>query len=257
MTLVARLHRPGIGAWLRLIQAEARMVIRDTAGLLVPLGMPLLILTMQAVSIDEADQPLGRGLTVLDVYVLPIVLVMVITMSAVLNMPSFLATYRQTRLLRRIAVTPASPSMVLGAQIIVSFLQISIGIAAALLLAGTAFGAQLPLHLPAAILAVLAICAAMYAIGMVVASISPTPNASVAWGLVTFLGLGALGGMFGPVENLPGALASIGSWLPFGAGVDALQAAWLGESVPWESWLSLGVTTVLGTVVSALLFRWE
>ena len=59
------------------------------------------------------------------------------------------------------------------------------------------------------------------------------------------------------IENLPEPLAEIGSWLPFGATVEAFQSTWLGETVAWENWGSLGATTVLGVGVASALFRWE
>lgn len=254
-TIQAR--RPGMNAWLRLTQAEAKMVIRDTAGLIIPLGMPLLILVMQAISFDDLGQEIAPGVTVLDHYLLPVVIAMVVATVGVINMPSFLASYRKMKILRRLAVTPASPSMVLIAQMVVSLIQVLIGVVVAFAVAMIFFDANLPQNTVMAVLVLLAVCAAMYGIGMIVASTAPTPNASVALGLIAFFGLAALGGMFGPVENLPDPLAEIAAWLPFGAAVEAFQSTWAGEAVAWENWLVLGASTLLGGAIAAALFRWE
>lgn len=257
MTTTIQARRPGPKAWLKLIQAEARMTARDTAGLIVPLGMPLLILVMQAISFEDLDQEVAPDVTVLDYYLLPVVMTIVVTAIAVINMPSFLATYRKTKLLRRLAVTPASPSMVLAAQFVVSFLQVLLGIAVAFAVAMMFFDANLPQSLLLAVAVLLAACAAMYGVGMIVASIAPTPNSSVAIGLIFFFGLAALGGMFGPVEYLPETLAEIAGWLPFAAAVEAFQSAWVGEAVDAQNWIVLGATAVLGAGVAGALFRWE
>lgn len=66
-----------------------------------------------------------------------------------------------------------------------------------------------------------------------------------------------LGGMFGPTENLPDALQTVSSWLPFGAAVEAFQSAWLGESVEMQNWLVLGGSAVVGAAVAGALFRWD
>src|SRR5690606_15357682 len=58
--IVAR--RPGLGAWLTMIQCEIKMVVRDTAGLVVPIGLPLLILVMSAST--AAEQVVINGRTV-------------------------------------------------------------------------------------------------------------------------------------------------------------------------------------------------
>jgi len=240
---------------LTLIACEAKMVARDTAGLIVPIGLPLLILVTSAFS--AGSEEIVDGMTALDLFVMPLVLVVVVASIGMINMPSFLAYYRRSGILRRLAVTPASPAMVLAAQAIVSVLQAAIGIALAFVVASLGFGANPPRD-PWAALGVIALTmAAMYAIGMIVAAIAPTPNSAVAIGLVAFFIVGALGGMFGGRQALPGPLAEVGGWLPFGAAVDALSAAWAGAAIHVGHLLSLGVTVAVGVVIAALLFRWE
>lgn len=254
-TLTAQ--RPGFNAWLRMIQAEARMVARDTSGMITPLGLPLILMVMMSLASGDTSQEVGPGVTVLDYYLMTVVIVMVITVVAVLNMPSFLATYRKTKVLRRLAVTPASPAMVLVAQMIVSLLQVLVGVALALGAGMLFFDANLPNSILTAIVVLLVACLALYGVGMIVASVARTPNAATALGLVVFLGLAAFGGMFIPVENLPDTMQAISHWLPYAAAVEGLQSAWLGEAVDPQNRLVLGGTTVLGAAVAAMLFRWE
>lgn len=103
---------PGLKALAGLIKAETRMVIRDTAGLIVPLGLPLLILVMSA-STTSTQVAGTTGLTGLETLVLPLVFALVMTTIGVVNLPSLLAYYRRSRILRRLAVMPVSPVMVL------------------------------------------------------------------------------------------------------------------------------------------------
>lgn len=252
---VVEARGPGLRSMLILIGCEAKMVARDTAGLIVPLGLPLLILLTSAFT--AGDEEIVNGRTALDLFVLPLVLVMVIATIGIINMPSFLAYYRRSGILRRLAVTPASPAMVLVAQVIVSVIQAIIGIALALLVAFLFFGANPPIHLGVALGVALLAMAALYSVGMIVAAIAPTPNSAVAIGLVGFFALGALGGMFGGKDALPRPVADVGGLLPFGAAVDSLSAAWAGMAVDPAQLLSLGVTIIIGAVVAALLFRWE
>jgi ABC-2 type transport system permease protein len=248
-------RRPGPAAWLALIRCETKMVVRDTAGLVVPIGLPLLILVMN--SSAAGDQVVGNGRTALDVHVLPLVLTIVMATIGIVNMPSFLAYYRRSGILRRLAVTPASPAMVLVAQVVVSLLQTVIGIGAALAVAMLVFDANLPARPVTAIGGALLAMAAMYALGMIVAALAPTPNSAVAIGLVAFFALGALGGLFGGRDALPDALARLGEWLPFGATVEVLRAAWAGAAIQPVHLFSLAATVVLGGVISAAFFRWD
>lgn len=248
-------HRPGPDAWLTLIVSEAKMVSRDTAGLIVPLGLPLLILLMSASA--AGSEVLVGNHTALEIFVLPLVITLVVATIGIVNMPSFLAYYRRAGILRRLAVTPASPSMVLVAQGVVSVLQAVLGLALAVAVAMLGFGANPPDRILVAVGVFLLATVAMYALGMVVASVAPTPNSAVAIGLVLFFALGAMGGLFGGTQALPEALADISAWLPFGAAVEALGAAWVGADIAVENIVSLVVTTVLGITVAASLFRWE
>ncbi|MEO3795022.1 ABC transporter permease [Nonomuraea sp. B10E15] len=248
-------RRPGLGSWLTLIRCEARMVVRDTAGLVVPIGLPLLVLVMNASS--AGGEVVVNGRTVLDLYVLPLVLAIIIATIGVVNMPSFLAYYRRAGILRRLSVTPASPAMVLIAQAAVSALQTIIGIGAALAVAVLVFDANLPLRPVTALGLLLLATAAMYAVGMIVAAVAPTPNSAVAIGLVAFFALGALGGLFGSRESLPETLAMVGEWLPFGATVEVLSNAWAGTPIEPLHLVSLSVTVLVGGAVSAAFFRWD
>ncbi len=255
MSTAVDTHRPGAAAWLTLTVCEAKMVARDTAGLVVPIGLPLLILIMSASS--ASSEIVANGRSVLDVFVLPLVFTIIIATIGVINMPSFLAYYRRTGILRRLSVTPASPAMVLVAQVVVSVLQTLVGLTAALVVATVFFDARLPVHLGTAVGVFVLSMAAMYAVGMIVAAISPTPNSAVAIGLVAFFALGATGGLFGSRDALPDPVATIGEWLPFGASVEAMSAAWAGNPADPAHFVALGVTIVVGVVVAAALFRWE
>ena len=126
-------RRPGPGAWLAMIQCEIKMVARDTAGLVVPIGLPLLILLSAS---PAAEHVVVNGRTALDVHVLPLVFTIVMATIGIVNLPSFLALYRRTGILRRLSVTPASPAMVLVAQVVVSALQTLAGVGAAFTVAG-------------------------------------------------------------------------------------------------------------------------
>lgn len=251
-----RVFRPGARAWVAMVAAEARMVTRDTAGLVVPIALPMLFLVMNGLGSSTEPLPGAGGMSVFDLYVLPLILVIGVATIGVVNMPSFLSYYRKSGVLRRLGVTPASPVMILVAQLVVSVLQTALGVALAIAVAVLGFGAHLP-NRPWLGLAVFALAAAaMYAVGLLVASIAPSPNAAVAIGLGSFFALGAVGGMFGSPENLPDGVARLGELLPFGAAVRALSATWLGEVPASTHVLALVGTILVCGLLSARLFRW-
>ncbi|WP_430593105.1 ABC transporter permease [Humidisolicoccus flavus] len=249
--------RPGLRAWRLLIVAELKMVLRDTAGLLLPLGLPLLILVMNGLGDGVQTVVEGTGgRTIFDLYVMPLTFAIIIASIGVINMPSFLTYYRRAGILQRLAVTPASPSMVLIAQVAVSVLQALVGIGLALGVAILAFGIRPPVQLWAAIGAVALAAAAMYSIGMLIAALAPTPNSAIAIGLVLFFGMGATGGMFGPATMLPELLATVGEFMPFGAAIAAISGPWGGGAFELQPVLVLTAWILVCNLVAARWFRW-
>lgn len=253
--------RPGIDAWWRLTLTEGKLVARDTAGLVIPLGMPVLIMVMAGLGITEEDRAASagafNGMSVLEGYIVPLTLAMVVAIIGMVNMPSFLATYRRYGILRRLSATPANPLMVLVAQVLVSLAQTIVGVGIAVGTAMVAFDLEAPAGLVATVGSVLLAAFAMYGVGMIVAAVSPTPNSSVAIGLVAFFATMALGGGFGNRDALPERLAEVGGYLPYGAGLDVIGAAWVGESADGAQLLALAVTAVVGALVGVRLFRWQ
>lgn len=253
--------RPGPDAWLRMILTEGRLVARDTAGLIIPIGLPLLIMVMASLGLSDGTraEPTAafRGRTALEGYVVPMTLSMVVAVIGMVNMPSFLATYRRHGILRRLATTPASPVMVLIAQVVVSMVQTIVGVGLAVLVAGFAFDLRAPANLVLTFSAIVLTALAMYGVGVLVAAVSPTANSSVAIGLVVFFVTMALGGGFGGRAGLPETAADIGRHLPFGAGLDVISAAWVGAPLEVGQLIALAVTAALGTLVGVRLFRWQ
>ncbi|GIE98742.1 ABC transporter permease [Paractinoplanes rishiriensis] len=234
--------------WRLLVGAELKTVSRDTAGLIIPIALPLLVLVGNALNLPA--ESLAR-------YVVPLVLVIVIATIGLVNMPSVLATYRTTGVLRRLAVTPVRPEAVLGAHLTAGGVQILGGVLLAAAVAVAGFGAAAPADLLVTAGVILLTTVAMFAGGLLIAAVAPTVNAALAIGLLVFFGLGGVGGMFGPVTNLPGWLARVGEALPFGAAVRALTAAWTGGGPAWGSLLALAACTVVCGFTATRFFRWS
>ncbi|GAA0587557.1 ABC transporter permease [Actinomadura livida] len=250
-------YRPPARAWAMLTWTEAKLVARDTAGLVIPLGLPMLIMVMSGLGAEGAGTERFRGLPALDAFVVPMTMVMVVALIGLVNMPAVLATYRRTGVLRRLAVTPAHPLMVLAAQVLASLAQVLAGVLAALLAARLLFGASMPRGALTAVGVFCLVTATMYALGMLVAAVAPSANAAVALGLVGFFLTMALGGGFGPRDNLPDPLATLGEYLPYGAGVEALSAAWTGVPPDLAHIGALAGTAALAGAVAAKAFRWD
>ncbi len=243
-------------AWGQMFLAEARMIVRDTSGLIIPVGLPTLLMVMNGLG-QDADQVLPDGSTVMNAIIMPLTITMVVALVGVVNMPSFLSMYRKYGVLRRLAVTPVRPALILVAQMLVSLAQVLIGVGLMVAIGGAFFGVTLPVSLGWALLVGALLLAAMYGIGTLVAALAPTVNAAIALGLVAFFLMLALGGGFGPIAALPEVLQTVGQALPYGAGNAALAAAWVGEQPEPQHLVALGAWAVVTGGLAARLFRWS
>lgn len=254
--MTATTHRPPARAWAMLTWTEAKLVARDTPGMIIPLGLPILIMVMNGLGSGGGEERF-RGLPALDAYVVPLTLVMVVALIGLVNMPAVLAAYRRSGVLRRLSVTPAHPLMVLVAQVLASLGQALVGVALALAVGRLAFGVSAPRGALIAAGVFCLVTVAMYALGMLVAAVAPSANGAVAIGLTVFFLTMAVGGGFGPRENLPDPLATLGGHLPYGAGVQALSDAWTGVTPDPSHLAALAVTAVLAGGAAAKAFRWD
>lgn len=250
-------YRPSARAWALLTWTEAKLVTRDIAGLVIPLFLPMLIMVMYGLGANGEGTERFRGVPAFDAYVVPMTLVMVVAIIGMVNMPAVLAAYRVSGVLRRLEVTPAHPAMILVAQMAAALVQVLVGVVLALLVARLAFDMSMPRDPLPAIGVFCLVTVTMYALGMLVAAIAPTTNAAVAIGLVLFFATMALGGGFGPRENLPDDLAALGEHLPYGAGLEALSATWMGVAPDLWHLAALAGAAVLAGAAAAKTFRWS
>lgn len=244
-------------AWFTMARTEARLVTRDTAGLLLPIALPPLFMVMNASGGNTEPAAIFDGLSPMDAVIVPGTLVMIVAMLGIINVPSFLAGYRQHGVLRRLSATPARPAMVLVSQVVVNLALGLVGMAIALAIASLAFGIDGPRSFAWAGSSLALGALALYATGLLVAAVARTANAALAIGLVAFFAMMASGGGMLPSEMLPSMVTRVGQLLPYGAALQALRDGWAGQA---PSTLHLGVmlvAAVVGPLAASRVFRWQ
>jgi ABC-2 type transport system permease protein len=241
----------------RLTATETKLFFREPAGVFFAVAFPpvLLVILGSIPAMREPDKALG-GLRVIDLYV-PIIVAMAIATFAVSGLPQLFATYREKGVLRRMRTTPVTPVVMLGAQLLMATLM-SVSVMVVVLAIGrVAFDVDLPRQ-PLAYLVGYVLCAlAMFAIGLLVASLAPSGKGAGAIGTVLFFPILFFGGLWAPRATMSDLLRRISDFTPLGAGVQSLQDAAAGH---WPQLLHIGVMagwTILAGGLAARYFRWE
>ncbi|MFG3494744.1 ABC transporter permease [Streptomyces sp. NPDC047928] len=239
------------------LRTEARLFRREPGSLFWVVGAPtvLLVILGSIPSFREPSDDLG-GLRVIDMYV-PASVLFALTMAGLQALPPVLTGYRERGILRRMSVTPARPSALLTAQLVVHAV---VALASALLvvvLGRLAFGVRLPEQPAGYLLALLCATAAALSLGVAVCAVSRTQKIATALGSAVFFPSMFTAGVWLPVQAMPDTLQRIVHLTPFGAASEALAGA---ASGAWPGWTHLGVLvlwTALLTGAAARWFRWE
>ncbi|RVU20458.1 ABC transporter permease [Streptomyces antnestii] len=235
------------------LRTELRLFGREPAGLFWIVVFPtvLLVILGSIPSFREADKSLG-GIRLVDAYV-PVTVLLAMIMSGLQSMPPVITGYRERGILRRMSTTPVRPAALLGAQMGIHGAAALCSAVLSLAVGRIAFGVPLPRHAAGYLLAlVLAVLVAL-ALGALVSALSRTTKISNAIGSVVFFPMMFCAGVWLPVQAMPGALAHIVAYSPFGAAAEALGQAAAGD---WPSWSHLGVLAVWTLLLSGAASRW-
>ena len=99
--------------------------------------------------------------------------------------------------------------------------------------------------------------AAIFAIGLWIASFARSANVANAIGQVLFYPMMFFAGLYFPREMMPDVLRHISDWTPLGAAVNALQTAAEGSFPSAQALLVMAGYAVVFGAVAVKQFKWE
>jgi len=246
------------GLW-KLTWIEFKVFMREPLGAFGTIGVPGLIFVVlgHVRSLRfGSPSPVASGLPPGNV---PILVALLIAISAVLSLITIVSIYREGGILKRLRATPLRPQTILSAHVIVKLL-LTAATLALMFLAGKRYfppGAHVPWF--SFTIALLISTWSILSVGFVIASIVPTARFAQPIGAVLLYPMIALSGLFVPVSNLPPVLRFVAQGLPLTYAVHLLQGIWAGDR--WLAHLgdiaALTVLFLLFTAISAKIFRWE
>jgi ABC-2 type transport system permease protein len=231
-----------MSALLRLSLTELRLRARDTGTVFFMAAFPLLLLVLNA----------GGGRA--ERYV-PGYIAMILAIGGLGALPGIVATYRERRVLRRLATTPVAPVTLLAAQLVAQVAAAAAGSALLVSVGAFAYGMGLPTHPGQLLLAFAASAMALCALGFLTAAVAPNARAAEAIGLVIFFPMLFLSGAAVPRGALSSTLAHLGAHLPLGYAVTVLDQGWSGGLHAFPL-LVLAAIIVAAAALAARLFRW-
>ena len=241
----------------KIVLNEARLAWRLPAGLIFGVAVPLLLVIIFG-EIPGMHQPQASmgGLTLFPVYV-PILIAMAIAILGLISLPAALVSYRDQGILRRLSTTPVPPSWVLAGQLVINFCIAMTSLLIVIVVGIVAFGLDVPQNPGALVLSIVLSIAALFAIGLSIASAARSGVAARAIGAGAFYPLLFFAGMWLPRAMMPGVLQGISNFTPLGASVQAMQDSMQGQFPPAESLLVLVGYALVFAFIARRFFRWE
>ncbi|GAA0913461.1 ABC transporter permease [Nonomuraea longicatena] len=230
-------------AFAHLSATELRLLGRDPGSLFFMVAFPLMLLFLNSGSKTPGN-------------FIPGYLAMILAIGGMAALPGIVATYRERKVLRRLATTPMSPLALLAAQVAA---QLVMGLGGAILVVGVgmaALGVQAPDNPAALALAFFMSSLMTCSIGFVIAAVAPRARVADLLGLLVMFPMIFLSGAAVPRSGLPDTVRALGEYLPLTQGVTALAESWSGTPTVLPLLILTGIITIC-TAIAATLFRWE
>jgi ABC-2 type transport system permease protein len=246
------------GLW-KLTWIEIKVFLREPMGAFGTIVFPVLIFLVVGRMVGRRMAPASLAASSFIHVGLPVIVAVLILVSAVLSLVTIISIYREGGILKRLRATPLRPQTILTAHVIVKLL-LTAATLALMVLAGKRYypvGVHIPLF--SFTIALLIATLSILSMGFLIASIVPTARFAQPIGAAIFYPLLSISGLFFPVASLPPALRAVARVLPTTYAVSLLEGIWKGDA--WSAHLgdvaALIVAFLLCTALSAKVFRWE
>ena len=244
---------------LKLTWIEIKVFLREPLGAIGTIIVPVLVfLALGRYANLRGSTPAGPGTGFSNAGV-PVLVALLIAISAVLSLVTIISIYREGGILKRLRATPLRPQTILSAHVIVKLILTAVTMAL-MSLAGRSYfpvGAHVPWV--SFTFALLISTWSILSIGFLIASIVPTARFAQPIGAIVLYPMVAVSGLFVPLASFPPALQVVGRLLPMSYAVNLLRGIWNGDG--WLLHLgdlaALTAMFLLWTALSAKVFRWE
>ena len=190
-------------------------------------------------------------------YIASLGVAIVIVMLGLNGIPAVMGIYREKGVLRRLSATPVRPATVLLAKMLVWLVTVLVSVTLVITISRLAFHVPMPVQPGWFVLSVVLGVAALFALGMFVAAVTPTSRAAIGIGWLLFFPNMFLAGVYIPTEQMSHTLQVIGDYAPLGAALHAVRQSWMGQD-PRPLYLGImAAWAVAAGLAAARFFRWE
>lgn len=230
--------------------AEIKLLVREPLTTVVGLLFPVVLMVLLVGSFGNEPDPDMGGIGGADFYV-PVYAAATIAVMGFMSIPTHLASYRETGVLRRFRAAGVPGSALVFAQTMVMALLVLVGSAAMVAIGFVGYDLSAPASVPGVVTGFVLGTLAFASIGVLLGSLVPTARAAQGVGLLLFFGLFFIAGGGPPPSLMPETINDLVRFTPMGSLVSAIRDPWHGAGSNIAALVSLATIAVAGTLVSA------
>ncbi|MGN0482269.1 MAG: ABC transporter permease [Lachnospiraceae bacterium] len=243
--------------FLNVYRIEQKLFFRSGDVFVFNLCMPVAVLIM--IALIAGNKAAGSsGMTYLQSAFASLIAVG-ICCSAFMSIPIVLVDYRDKKILKHFYCSPCSPVWILAADTICSFVMAAISALLVSVVSVVCFGYRMQGNILAFVGAWILTLAAMFSIGLLIASLCKTVKIMNAVTSMVYFPMLFLSGATIPYELFPKGLQHVADVLPLTQGIKLMKALSMGKTMEgmYGSIVLLLVITAVCSIVSVVTFRWE
>lgn len=233
---------------------ELKLNIRDMNMVIFALIMPLAVFVVLGLIYRSKPAFEGADYTFLE-QSFGAVCAVSICAGGLMGLPLVVADYREKKILKRFKATPASPGLLLGAELAIYMLYCAVSLITLAIAAGAGFGGSLVKFLGSWALTAIS----TLSIGMMVGGIAK--NSKQAGVIASILYFPALlfSGTTVPFEIMPMIMQKLVGLSPLTQGIGLMKSTFLGipSGNTAAAILTMLLTTAVCTGISVKFFKWE
>lgn len=241
-----------------MLKTELKLSLRGMDMFIFAICMPLVVLVILGIIYGNKPAFEGADYTFLEQSFGALATISICA-GGVMGLPLVISDYRNKKILKRLKVTPVSPSMILVVQVAIYTLYAIVSLILLYLTATVVFGYQLQgswLHFLGGYSLVLL---SMFSIGIMVGGIAPNTQIAGVIASILYFPMLIFSGATLPYEVMPAGLQKIADIMPLTHGIKLLKAASLGLTVD-SVLLPIIVMSAIAVIcigLSLKLFKWE
>ena len=245
-------------AFSTLLKIEGKLSLRGMDMVIFALCLPVVVMILLGCIYGNRPAYDGAAYTFL-AQSFGAVSTIAICAGGVMGLPLVTSDYRQKKILKRLKVTPARPSLILAVEVVIyalySVCSLVLIYGAAAIFFGYRFLGSWPLFLSAYLL----VMVSMFSIGLMVGGLAPNPKIAGVVASILYFPMLIFSGATLPYEVMPPVLQNLADGMPLTQGIKLLKALSLG--------LPVGDVLIPAVIMAAIAaactfigvrwFRWE